>query len=148
MATDANPRPVVDKTEEQPAPETRPERFRVLVSHRRSKAGRRWLIILAVVVVIVGGYFLWRYLSSYESTDDAQVDVHLYPVSARVSGYVIKVNVGDNEYVKKDAVLVEIDPRDYQIAVDKARADLANAEATAQSLTLRFPSLRSARRVR
>jgi len=140
MATDANPRPV-DKTEEQPspAPETRRERFRVLVSSRRSKTGRRWLIILAVVVVLVGGYFLWRYLSSYESTDDAQVDVHLYPVSARISGYVIKVNVGDNEYVKQDTVLVEIDPRDYQVAVDKARADLANSEATAQSLNITVP---------
>jgi membrane fusion protein (multidrug efflux system) len=42
------------------------------------------------VVVLVGGFFLWRYLSSYESTDDAQADVHLYPVSARISGYVVR----------------------------------------------------------
>ena len=142
MAQEADPLPVVDKTEEQPAgqpPETGRERFRVLVSRRRSKAGRRWLIICAAVVVLVGGYFLWRYLSSYESTDDAQVDVHLYPVSARISGYVIKVNAGDNQYVEKDTVLVEIDPKDYQVAVDKARADLANAEATAQSLNITVP---------
>jgi len=142
MASEPTPRPLVDKTEELPpsqAPETARKRFRVLVSSRRSKAGRRWLIVLAALVVLVGGYFLWRYLSSYESTDDAQVDVHLYPVSARISGYVIKVNVGDNEYVKQDAVLVEIDPRDYQVAVDKARADLANAEATAQSLNITVP---------
>ena len=45
----------------------------------------------------MGGFFLWRYFASYESTDDAQVDVHLYPVSGRISGYVIKVNVNDNQ---------------------------------------------------
>src|ERR1700688_1450407 len=63
---------------------------------RRSPKHRRNIIILAVILVVfIGGLFLWRYLSSYESTDDAQADVHLYPVSARVSGYVIRVNVGD-----------------------------------------------------
>jgi len=56
----------------------------------------------------------WRYLSSYESTDDAQVDVHLYPVSARIFRYVVKVNVDDNQYVQKGTVLVEIDPKDFE----------------------------------
>ena len=50
----------------------------------------RALVLAAAVVVLVGGFFLWRYLSSYESTDDAQADVHLYPVSARISGYVVR----------------------------------------------------------
>ncbi len=54
---------------------------------RRSPKRRRKIVILAVIaVVLVGGVFLWRYFSSYESTDDAQADVHLYPVSARISG--------------------------------------------------------------
>ena len=83
--------------------------------------------------------FLWRYLSSYESTDDAQADVHLYPVSARVSGYVVKVNVDDNQWVEKGTVLVEIDPKDYEVAVAQAQANLANAEATAQSLNITVP---------
>jgi membrane fusion protein (multidrug efflux system) len=91
------------------------------------------------LAVLVAGFFLWRYLSSYESTDDAQVDVHLYPVSSRISGYVIKVNVGDNQYVEKGTVLVEIDPKDYEVAVNQARANLANAEATAQSLNITVP---------
>ncbi len=82
---------------------------------------------------------LWHYLTGYESTDDAQVDVHIYPVSARISGYVIKVNVDDNQYVEKGTELVDIDPKDYQVAVDKARADLANAEATAHSLNITVP---------
>jgi len=98
------------------------------------------MVILSVVlVVLVGGFFLWRYLASYESTDDAQVDVHLYPVSARISGYVVKVNVDDNQYVQKGAVLVEIDPRDYEVAVAQAEANLASAEATAQSLNITVP---------
>ncbi len=60
--------------------------------------------------------------------------------SARASpGYVIKVNVNDNQYVEQGTVLVEIDPRDYQVAVDKARADLAIAEATARSLNIVVP---------
>jgi membrane fusion protein (multidrug efflux system) len=92
-----------------------------------------------VLVLAVAGVFLWRYFGTYQSTDDAQVDVHLYPVSARVSGYVLKVNVDDNQYVKAGTVLVEIDPQDYQVAVAKARADLANAEANARSLDITVP---------
>jgi membrane fusion protein (multidrug efflux system) len=140
---DADPQPLVDKTEEFPAsqsPQTERKGFRVLRgSPRRAKSGRLWLIIGALLAVLVGGFFLWRYFASYESTDDAQVDVHLYPVSARVAGYVIQVNVNDNQYVEAGTPLVKIDPKDYQVAVDKARADLANAEATAQSLNIVVP---------
>jgi membrane fusion protein, multidrug efflux system len=106
--------------------------------YRRPK-GLRILLIFAVLLLLVGAFILWRYFASYESTDDAQVDVHLYPVSARISGYVIKVNVNDNQYVPQGTVLVEIDPRDYEVAVDKARADLASAEATARSLNVTVP---------
>jgi membrane fusion protein (multidrug efflux system) len=101
---------------------------------------RRNIVILVVIaVVVVAGVFLWRYLSSYESTDDAQADVHLYPVSARVSGYVVRVNVDDNQWVEKGTVLVEVDPKDYEVAVTQAQANLANAEATAQSLNITVP---------
>jgi membrane fusion protein (multidrug efflux system) len=60
-------------------------------------------------------------------------------VSARVSGYVVQVNVGDNQYVQQGTVLVEIDPKDYEVAVAQAHANLASAEATAQSLNLTVP---------
>jgi len=102
----------------------------------RPKRRRRMLLLLVGILTVGGvcGAILWRYFSSYESTDDAQVDAHLYPISARVRGYVIRVNADDNEYVQKGTVLVEIDPRDYEVAVEQARADLANAEATAESL--------------
>jgi membrane fusion protein (multidrug efflux system) len=107
--------------------------------YRRSHARRNILIAVAAIVLIVAGLILWRYLGSYESTDDAQVDAHLYPVSSRISGYVTKVDVGDNQYVQKGAVLVEIDPRDYEVAVEQAKAALASAEATAQSLNISVP---------
>lgn len=107
---------------------------------RRSPKRRRNIVILAVIaVVLIAGIFLWRYLSTYESTDDAQVDVHLYPVSARVSGYVVRVNVADNQWVEKGTVLVEIDPKDYEVAIAQAQANLANAQATAQSLNITVP---------
>jgi membrane fusion protein, multidrug efflux system len=110
--------------------------------HTYRSPNRRRKIVMAVVVVVlllIGGLFLWRYLSSYESTDDAQADVHLYPVSARISGYVINVNVDDNQWVEKGTVLVEIDPTDYQVAVAQAQANLESAEATAQSLNITIP---------
>lgn len=103
------------------------------------KRNRTVILVVVILVVLVGGFFLWRYLRTYESTDDAQVDVHLYPVSARVSGYVVKVNVDDNQWVQQGTVLVEIDPKDYEVAVAQAQANLANAEATAQSLNITVP---------
>jgi membrane fusion protein, multidrug efflux system len=109
----------------------------VVYPGRRSH--KRWIIGAAVVVVLVGGIFLWRYFSGFETTDDAQVDVHLYPVSARISGYVQAVHVGDNQYVQEGATLVEIDPKDYQVAVARAQANLENAEAAARALNIDVP---------
>jgi membrane fusion protein, multidrug efflux system len=108
-------------------------------SYRGAKRRRTLLILIAVGVLLVGGAFLWRYFNSYESTDDAQADVHLYPVSARISGYVVRVNVEDNQWVQKGTVLVEIDPQDYEVAAAQAQANLSNAEATAQSLNVTVP---------
>jgi membrane fusion protein, multidrug efflux system len=97
------------------------------------------ILVVVILIVLVGGFFLWRYFGTYESTDDAQVDVHLYPVSARISGYVIKVNVNDNQWVQQGTVLAAIDPKDFEVAVAQAQANLANAEATAQSLNITVP---------
>src|ERR1700758_1945462 len=60
----------------------------------------RMALILGAIVVLVAGFFLWRYFTSYESTDDAQIDGHLNSISARVSGHVIKLLVNDNQYVE------------------------------------------------
>jgi membrane fusion protein, multidrug efflux system len=108
-------------------------------TYRAPRRRRNLVILVVAVVLVIGGIFLWRYFSSYESTDDAQADVHLYPVSARVSGYVVKVNVEDNQWVEKGTVLVEIDPTDYQVALAQAQANLENAQATAESLNITVP---------
>jgi membrane fusion protein (multidrug efflux system) len=108
-------------------------------SRFRRNPATRWLIIGAVLVLLIGGFFAWRYFSSYENTDDAQVDGHLMPLSTRISGYVLKVNVDDNQYVKAGSVLAEIDPRDYEVAAEQARANLADAEAQAASLGINVP---------
>lgn len=138
MAT--QPHPDIEKPESDPsfANEKTGISRRDNVKRSRFKFRRIYLIPIALLL-IVGAVFLWLYFSSYESTDDGQVDVHLYPVSPRISGYVVKVNVDDNQFVHQGDVLVEIDPRDYEVAVAKARADLANAEATAKSLNITVP---------
>jgi len=130
--------PEIDK-ESPVEPSTLTERDNKPPVRRSSRRRRNFVILAAIVAVLVGGVFLWRYFSSYESTDDAQADVHLYPVSARVSGYVVRVNVDDNQWVEKGTVLVEVDPKDYEVAVAQAQANLANAEATAQSLNITVP---------
>ena len=89
------------------------------------------LIILAVLVLALGaGAWAWS-TSGREKTDDAQVDAHVTQMAARVGGTVTKVAVDDNQLVEAGALLVQLDPGDYQIAVDKARAELADAEANA-----------------
>jgi membrane fusion protein, multidrug efflux system len=87
---------------------------------------------LIVVVLAILGVVAWLYLTAgRESTDDAQVEGHVVQISARVGGTVQRVAVEDNQRVAAGAVLAEIDPRDYQVAVDRARAELADAQATA-----------------
>jgi membrane fusion protein, multidrug efflux system len=99
----------------------------------------RMFLIIGIVVLLVAGFFLWRYFNSYESTDDAQIDGHLNPVSARVSGHVQKLLVDDNQYVKAGQALVQIDPSDYQVLVARAQADYDNAVAAARSAGVDIP---------
>lgn len=140
MADENPPRSVSDAGRESPIePSSLADRVNTPSARRSSKRRRNIVVLIVVLVVLVGGLFLWRYFSSYESTDDAQADVHLYPVSARIPGYVVKVNVDDNQWVQKGTVLVEIDPKDYEVAVAQAQANLASAEATAQSLNITVP---------
>jgi membrane fusion protein (multidrug efflux system) len=99
----------------------------------------RMAFILGGIVLLVAGFFLWRYFTSYESTDDAQIDGHLNSISARVSGHVERLLVNDNQYVTAGTPLVEIDPKDYQIAVERAKADYADAVAAAQAAQVNVP---------
>jgi membrane fusion protein, multidrug efflux system len=108
-------------------------------SYPKARSRKRLILLVSLPVLIIGGIFLWHYFSGFESTDDAQVDVHLYPVSARISGYVQKVNVEDNQEVQEGSTLVEIDPKDNEVALAKAQAELDNADAAAKSLNIDVP---------
>ncbi len=105
----------------------------------RERPWAKWVVVLAAVVIVAAGVFAWRYYSVRESTDDAQIDGHIDPISARVSGTVVKVLHDDNEIVQAGALLVELDPSDNQVALDRARADLANAEANSTGANVNIP---------
>ncbi|MGO9209063.1 MAG: efflux RND transporter periplasmic adaptor subunit [Terriglobales bacterium] len=116
-----------------------PSRRQRARSYFQQHPAARWLLLLLVIGVIVCLVRVWRYYSVRESTDDAQIDGYIYPVSARVSGTAIKVNFDDNTYVEKGTVLAELDPTDYQVALQRAQADLADAEATATAARTNVP---------
>jgi membrane fusion protein (multidrug efflux system) len=92
---------------------------------------RRLVIAGVAVVVLAAGLFFWLHSRGREATDDAQVDGRITQIASRVGGTVIKVSVENNQQVPAGFVLVQLDPRDYQVAVDRARAELADAQATA-----------------
>jgi membrane fusion protein (multidrug efflux system) len=87
------------------------------------------LIAVGFVLLIIALMLLWRYINSYENTDDAFIDGHTDAISARVSGFAVAVPVENNYRVKKGQVLVQLDPHDYQVALEQASANLAQAEA-------------------
>jgi membrane fusion protein (multidrug efflux system) len=82
----------------------------------------------AVVVVVVGGMAWWLYARQFESTDDAFIDGSSVQMASKISGYVAKLLVRDNQFVHKGDLLLQIDPRDYDVAL----ADAAAAEASAE----------------
>jgi membrane fusion protein, multidrug efflux system len=97
------------------------------------KSGRRQKVtvaaIVATIVVLIWGSVYLVGAMSRESTDDAFITGHIVSVSARVSGYVDKVLANDNQFVRQGDVLVELDPRDFQVNLDIARANLSAAQA-------------------
>src|SRR5580704_269123 len=121
----------------QPLPSTERD-FRTRPS-RTASPRFRIAVILAAAVLLVVGIFVYRYVASYESTDDAQVDGHINSISTRISGHVVKLNVLDNQYVQAGTVLVEIDPADYQVAYDRAKADFDDAQAAAAGAGVNVP---------
>ncbi|HLZ50997.1 MAG TPA: HlyD family secretion protein [Candidatus Acidoferrum sp.] len=97
------------------------------------------LAILGGAVVLAALVGLFLYYHNRESTDDAQIDGHITPIAAKVYGRVAEVLVDDNQAVKAGQVLVKIDPRDYQAAVDQAKGALALAEGEARSAGVDVP---------
>lgn len=110
-----------------------------VLPRRKSRIGKILIFVVVIAALGVGGYFLWRHLNTYETTDDAEIDGHINAVSGRISGNVIDVLAEDEQVVKAGDVLVRIDPRDYEVAVAKADADLRDAEATLESSRIDIP---------
>jgi len=108
-----------NKEQAQPEPKSEPA----------PPSNRRFIVIGVIVLLVLAGVFFYWRSTFTEDTDDAQVDGNLYQISSRIQGHVVKVNVSDNQMVKQGDVLAEIDPADYQVALDQAEADLAAAQA-------------------
>jgi len=98
----------------------------------------KWLL-LGLGLIVGVALWAWVYYSVRSSTDDAQIDGHIVPISARVGGTVASVLVDDNQFVKAGTVLVQIDPRDYQVALDRAKADYEEDRAGALAARTSVP---------
>jgi membrane fusion protein, multidrug efflux system len=108
-------------------------------SYFRQHPAAKWVVLGIILLVIVAAVLVWEYYSVRETTDDAQIDGHIAAVSARVVGTVINVNVDDNQFVQAGAVLVQLDPTDYRVLVDRAQADLLDAEANFRAARTTVP---------
>ena len=109
---------------------------------QKSRAGKKRLrlIIFAVLILaIVVAIPLLSYYSSRESTDDAQVDGHVVPISSRIEGTILSVLVNDNQVLTAGSPLVKLDPADYQVSYDQAHADMVSAEAQANASRTNVP---------
>ena len=100
---------------------------------------RRGIIIAVIVVLALVALGLWWHSTYSESTDDAQVNGHLIQVSARIAGQVAKVYVDENQVVKAGDTIAELDPSDYQVAVENAEAALESAQANAAAANVNVP---------
>ena len=100
---------------------------------------RRAIIVVVVVVLAVVAVALWWHGTFSEDTDDAQVNGHLIQVSSRINGQVLKVDVAENQVVKAGDTIAELDPADYQVAVENAEAMLASAQANAAAAKVAVP---------
>lgn len=94
---------------------------------------------IVLLVAVIGALLWWLHARQYEDTDDAQVDGHISQIGSRISGYVTNVYVEDNQEVQPGQLLVEIDPRDYQVALARAQADYADSTASAAAARYNVP---------
>jgi membrane fusion protein, multidrug efflux system len=109
-------------------------------SANEKRAGRAKIIApIAVLLLVAAAALAYRYYAGWESTDDAQIDGYINPISSRVAGYITKVYVDDNQYVKAGTLLAQIDPKDYDVALASAQATLANDQATANASQVNVP---------
>jgi membrane fusion protein (multidrug efflux system) len=105
------------------------------------RSRRRGIIIVVIAVILVAAVAFWWHSTFSEDTDDAQVNGHLIQVSSRIAGQVLKVYVDENQMVKKGDLIADLDPRDFQVAVENAKASLASAQANAAAANVAVPLL-------
>ena len=109
------------------------------IEMEQSKSNHKGMIVVVVVVLVLVVAGLWWHSTFTENTDDAQVNGHLIQVSSRVSGQVLKIDVDENQVVRAGDTIAELDPRDYQVAVENAEAALASAQANAAAANVNVP---------
>ena len=92
---------------------------------------KKFLFIFLAMLILGGSYGTYKYLQSqgHETTDDAQVERNMNPIIPKISGYITKVYVKDNQLVKKGDTLFTIDNSDYLVKIEEAKANLAAAES-------------------
>jgi len=122
-----------------PTPTPEPNESAAETEIEAPKSRRRGLIVVGILIVALVALGIWWHSTFSEDTDDAQVNGHLIQVSSRVAGQVLKVDVEENQVVKAGDPIVELDPRDYQIAVENAEAALASAKANAAAASVNVP---------
>jgi membrane fusion protein, multidrug efflux system len=103
------------------------------------KSRRRGILVVVLAVVVVAALGFWWHSTYFEDTDDAQVSGHLIQVSSRIQGQVAKVYVDENQLVKAGDPIADLDPRDFQVAVENAQAALASAQAAAAAANVNVP---------
>ncbi len=100
----------------------------------------RWIYALIPIFLCVAGYVVYeRYLAHRETTDNAQIDGHINPIAAKVAGYVASIRVKDNQPVKAGEVILQIDSKDYRVALERAKADLAAVRSAAEAARFQVP---------
>jgi len=100
---------------------------------------RRGIIFVVLLVLAAAAVAIWWHSTYSEDTDDAQVNGHLIQVSSRITGQVIKVDVAENQVVKAGDTIAELDPKDFDVAVENAQAQLAAAQANAAAANVNVP---------
>lgn len=105
----------------------------------RPPSRRRGIFIVIIAAVVLIALGIWWRSTYYEDTDDAQVNGNLVQISARVAGHVSKIYVQENQFVKQGDPILDLDPRDLQVAVEQAQAALASAQAAAAAAKVFVP---------
>src|ERR1700689_2138251 len=122
MADDGQPKDNTNKEQQDSESRKKPQDV-------RRKRRIRFIVLAILVIAAIAAIPIYSYYSVRESTDDAQVDGHIVPISPRINGTIIKVLVNDNQEVKTGQDLVWLDPADYQVAYDQAKAQYSSAVA-------------------